>query len=103
MPSGMSDGFSAEEVRRIAELAKLELDETEVARLGQELGAIVQYVRQIAAVDTTGVPATAQVLDHPPRDRDDDLRDGLPRTDALRNAPDAAREAGLFRAPRAIG
>lgn len=103
MQSGMTDGFSAEDVRRIAELAKLELDEEEIERLGHELGAIVQYVRQVAAVDTTGVPTTAQVLEHPPPDRDDSVRDGLARPDALRNAPDAAREAGLFRAPRAIG
>ena len=36
-------------------------------------------------------------------DRDDVVRPSLDRDDAIANAPDAARQAGLFRVPRVIG
>lgn len=99
----MPEPFSHEAVQRLAALARLALREDEATRLAPELTAIVGYVQQIAAVDTSGVPATAQVLDHAPAEREDAPADGLPRPEALRNAPDAAREAGFFRTPRSIG
>jgi Asp-tRNA(Asn)/Glu-tRNA(Gln) amidotransferase C subunit len=36
-------------------------------------------------------------------ERDDEVRPSLPVSEAVRNAPDGDREAGLFRVPRVIG
>jgi Asp-tRNA(Asn)/Glu-tRNA(Gln) amidotransferase C subunit len=53
------------------------------------------------------VPATAHVNTARSGDqsveRADEPRPSLPVADALANAPDAARDAGLFRVPRVIG
>lgn len=91
-----------DDVRRIAELARLELTPEEVALFTRQLGDILTYVEQIRALDTTGVAPTSQVLNRPV-DRDDVPRPTLSRQELLGNAPDAALESGLFKVPRVIG
>jgi aspartyl-tRNA(Asn)/glutamyl-tRNA(Gln) amidotransferase subunit C len=91
-----------QEVKRIAELARLELTGDELELFTRQLGDILTYVEQIRALDTTGVPPTSSVLNRPV-DRPDEPQPSLSRADLLRNAPDAAPEAGLFKVPRVIG
>ena len=90
------------EVKRIAELARLELTADELDLFTRQLGDILTYVEQIRTLDTTGVAPTSSVLNRPV-DRTDEPRPSLSRADLLRNAPDAAPEAGLFKVPRVIG
>ena len=52
---------SREQVRRVAELANLELTAAEEPRMQRDLNAILAYVAELAELDTTGVPAMAQV------------------------------------------
>jgi aspartyl-tRNA(Asn)/glutamyl-tRNA(Gln) amidotransferase subunit C len=89
-------------VQRIADLARLELSAEELDLFTRQLGDILTYVEQIRALDTTGVAPTSQVLNRPV-DRDDVPAPTLTRDDLMRNAPDAAPEAGLFKVPRVIG
>lgn len=91
-----------QEVKRIAALARLELTADELDLFTRQLGDILTYVEQIGTLDTTGVPPTSSVLNRPV-DREDEPRPSLSRADLLRNAPDAAPEAGLFKVPRVIG
>ena len=91
-----------EDVQRIAELARLELSADELELFTRQLGDILTYVEQIRALDTSGVAPTSQVLNRPV-DRDDEPQPTLSRHDLMRNAPDAAPEAGLFKVPRVIG
>ena len=94
--------LSRQDVQRIADLARLELSEEELDLFTRQLGDILTYVEQIRALDTTGVVPTSQVLNRPV-DRDDVPAPTLSREDLLRNAPDAALEAGMFKVPRVIG
>jgi aspartyl-tRNA(Asn)/glutamyl-tRNA(Gln) amidotransferase subunit C len=94
--------LTQQDVKRIAELARLELTADELDLFTRQLGGILTYVEQISALDTTGVLPTSHVLNRPV-DREDELRPSLTRDDLLGNAPDAAREAGLFKVPRVIG
>jgi aspartyl-tRNA(Asn)/glutamyl-tRNA(Gln) amidotransferase subunit C len=98
----MSAPLSREDVLRIAELARLELTSGEVELFTRQLAAILEYVEQIRALDTTGVMPTSHVLNRPV-ERDDRPIQPLDRTEALANAPDAAAEAGLFKVPRVMG
>jgi aspartyl-tRNA(Asn)/glutamyl-tRNA(Gln) amidotransferase subunit C len=95
--------LSDRDVLRIAELARLALTADERDRLGRELTAILTYVEQIGAVDTSGVEPTSHVQLDRPTLRDDTPHPTLGRDDALRNAPDAVPRAGLFRVPKVIG
>jgi aspartyl-tRNA(Asn)/glutamyl-tRNA(Gln) amidotransferase subunit C len=54
---------TVEEVRRVAELANLELTADEEPRMARDLNAILDYVAQLNEVDTTGVEPMAQVGD----------------------------------------
>ena len=94
--------LSTQDVKRIAELARLELTADELALFTRQLGDILTYVEQIRALDTTGVEPTSQVLNRPV-DRGDEPGPTLTRAELLGNAPDAAVEAGLFKVPRVMG
>lgn len=94
--------LTRQDVQRIAELARLALTDDELDLFTRQLGDILTYVEQIRALDTSGVAPTSQVLNRPV-ERDDATQPTLSRPDLLRNAPDAALEAGLFKVPRVIG
>jgi aspartyl-tRNA(Asn)/glutamyl-tRNA(Gln) amidotransferase subunit C len=91
------------DVERIAALAQLELTDEEKQLFTKQLADILAYAEQVQAIDTSGVPATAHVHAAQRREREDVPRPSLPVEEALANAPDADREAGLFRVPRVIG
>lgn len=94
--------LNAQDVKRIAELARLDLSRDELDLFTRQLGDILTYVEQIRALDTTGVMPTSQGINRPV-DRDDVPAATLTRAQLLDNAPDAAVETGLFKVPRVIG
>jgi aspartyl-tRNA(Asn)/glutamyl-tRNA(Gln) amidotransferase subunit C len=57
----MADGVTMDEVLRVAELANLELTAEEVPRMQRDLNSILRHIAQLNELDTTGVPAMAQV------------------------------------------
>ncbi|MDQ3070770.1 MAG: Asp-tRNA(Asn)/Glu-tRNA(Gln) amidotransferase subunit GatC [Acidobacteriota bacterium] len=87
---------------RMAALAKLELSEAELDHLAIELPAILGYFDQIAAVDTSAVEPFGAMSSQSAL-RDDAPGVSLAAVDVFANAPDADRDAGLFRVPRVIG
>ena len=99
----MAAEFTREQVRAIAALAQLELGPDELELFARQIGEILAYAEEVQRVDTTGVPPTASVVTRHESDRDDMIAPSLSGDDALGNAPDAAREAGLFKVPRVIG
>ena len=54
-------GVTMDEVQRVAELANLDLPAEEVPRMQRDLNAILGHIAQLNELDTTGVPAMAQV------------------------------------------
>lgn len=89
-----------EEVREIAMLARLRLDDAEVARMAQELDAILGYIDTVKNLDTGDAePMTHAVAFACPL-REDTPGEPLPVDAALANAP--AREGGFFQVPRII-
>ena len=54
---------TVEEVRRVAELANLELTEEEEPRMQRDLNAILQHIAQLAELDTAEIEPMAQVGD----------------------------------------
>ncbi len=91
--------ISTDEVRRIARLARLTLDDAEVVRLAEDLGRILEYVSHIAELE---LPAGEVVPEGSTADlRDDSPRPGLAREQVEANAP--AMERGHFIVPRVVG
>ena len=88
------------DVRAAARLARLALTEREVAEYGPQLEELLRHVDEMAALDTTGVAATAQVIESRNVTREDSLRPGLARDVVLAGAPQA--QLGYFRVPKII-
>ncbi|WP_047864608.1 Asp-tRNA(Asn)/Glu-tRNA(Gln) amidotransferase subunit GatC [Rubrobacter aplysinae] len=90
--------ISEEEVRHVAELARLGLSEEEVSRMSGELGAILDSVEKIGGLDLSGVRPTANPLAAVNVLRPDEPREELSREEALSPAPEP--EGDLFGVPR---
>src|SRR5271155_5657299 len=56
-----SGGVTIEEVRRVAELANLNLTAEEEPRMQRDLNAILGHIAELNELDTAGVPAMSQV------------------------------------------
>ena len=98
----MSSALTRDDVAKIAALANLELDTTEIDLFARQLGDILAYADEVRQIDTAGVPPTASIVTRHAVDRKDEVRPSLDRDEALANAPDAAIDAGLFRVPRVL-
>jgi aspartyl-tRNA(Asn)/glutamyl-tRNA(Gln) amidotransferase subunit C len=89
-----------QEVEHVARLARLALSEAELARMQEQLSAILGYIDTLRALDVEGVEPTSHAVPVVNVMRDDDTRPCLSREDAMANAPDPAGE--FFRVPRII-
>ncbi|CAN5561471.1 Asp-tRNA(Asn)/Glu-tRNA(Gln) amidotransferase subunit GatC [soil metagenome] len=87
--------LTPEEVRHVAELAKLHLTEEEVAQYAGQLSAILDYAQSLQAVDTSNVPPTPYVLHLTNVLGEDQPEPSLSNETALANAPDSVD--GFFR------
>jgi aspartyl-tRNA(Asn)/glutamyl-tRNA(Gln) amidotransferase subunit C len=86
------------DVRYVAKLARLHLEQDEVARMTGELAKILTHIDKMSELDIADVPPTAHVLDLVNVDRTDKPRPSWPRDEALKNAPAVTDDA--FRVPR---
>jgi aspartyl-tRNA(Asn)/glutamyl-tRNA(Gln) amidotransferase subunit C len=91
---------SPEQVRHIAKLARIAMSDEEIARLVPELNGIIDWVEQLAEVNTDGVEPLTAVIDQKLRLRDDVVNDGDCRDAILANAPEA--QHGFFAVPKVI-
>jgi len=99
----MPGRITRDEVIAVAALAELELESEEVDTLARQIGDILAYAEQVRGVDTTGVPPTTGTSAGQSVDRPDRVAPCFDPVTALANAPEPAREAGLFKVPRVIG
>ncbi len=89
--------LSADEVRKVADLARLELSDADVETMARQLSAIVDYINQLQQVNTDGVVPLAHALDLHDVFRDDVPGQSLGADEALANAP--ARQDDYYRVP----
>lgn len=91
---------SAEEVKKIALLSRLEIKEDRVEAVQQQLSDILSYMELIEQADISKVEPTAHAVSMSNVMRDDAPQESLPNEDALQNAPEA--EGGYFKVPKVI-
>ena len=87
-------------VRRIARLARIAVQEEELAPLSGEIGRILEWVEQLDALDTADVPPMTSAVHAALPMRDDVVTDGFYPDKLLANAP--ASEAGFFVVPKVV-
>ena len=86
-----------DQVLHVAKLARLKVTDDEVDRMAEELSKILEHVETMNELDLEGIEPTSHVVDLTNVLREDVPRPGLPREQALSQAPDAAE--GGFRVP----
>lgn len=89
--------LSVEEVRHIADLARLKLTAEEEQRYAEQLSAVLDYAARLREVDTAHIAPTSSVLPFDAPLRADQPRPCPARERMLENAPE--REEGMFRVP----
>ena len=91
--------ITEKEVRYVAALANLNLNDAEVAKFRADLDGILEHIEKLNEVDVSNVVPMAQVL----VEQSDPLRDDVPQPPlgseaALANAPQ--RGPGYFKVPK---
>ncbi len=91
---------TVEEVRWIAQLARLELSAAEEEGLARDLGAILHYINQLQALNTEAIEPLAHPLDVQNVVRADVPGESLPVDAVLANAP--ARRDNFYAVPAVL-
>jgi aspartyl-tRNA(Asn)/glutamyl-tRNA(Gln) amidotransferase subunit C len=87
--------LTLEQVRHVAELARLGLSDNELEALASELSSILEYIDQLEQLDTGAIAPTAQVGELVDVMRGDEVKLSFDPEEALANAP--SKEGSYFR------
>jgi aspartyl-tRNA(Asn)/glutamyl-tRNA(Gln) amidotransferase subunit C len=87
-------------VRRIAQLARIAVAESEVPHLQGELNAMLAFVEQLSEVNVEGVEPMTSVTPMQMKKRPDVVTDGGIVDDIVRNAP--ATDDHFFLVPKVV-
>jgi aspartyl-tRNA(Asn)/glutamyl-tRNA(Gln) amidotransferase subunit C len=99
----MASQLTGDEVAHIAGLAQLELSASEVDLFARQLTDILAYAAIVQQIDAPAdTSAGAMITADAAPTRADVPASSLGRDTALAQAPDADREAGLFRVPKVL-
>lgn len=90
----------ANTVKRIGRLARIRIEESEVAAYQEELNAILGFVEQLGEVIVDGVEAMTSVTPMQLRRREDKITDGGYPDQIVKNAPLA--EDNFFMVPKVV-
>lgn len=92
--------IDADTVRKVARLARIRVEESALEPMAKELSGIMDWIEQLAEVNTDGVePMTSNVAIKLPL-RDDVVTDGAKRDAVLANAPKS--DKGFFVVPKVV-
>jgi aspartyl-tRNA(Asn)/glutamyl-tRNA(Gln) amidotransferase subunit C len=96
----MAMSVDAATVRRIAHLARIAVDDSEVEHLRGEINAILAFVEQLSEVDVEGVEPMTSVIPMKMKMREDVVTEGDQAETILKNAP--ARQDRFFVVPKVV-
>ena len=107
-PSGTTPGMSshrhaitADDVQKVAKLARLSVKESDLLSVTAKLEPILGYIEQINEVDTTGVAPMAHAVPLHNVLREDVIEPSLPLQATLQNAPEI--DGPFFKVPKILG
>ena len=92
--------IDAATVKKVARLARIRVDEAELAPMAAELSGILAWIEQLNEVDTEGVAPMASTEAVPLPMREDAVTEGGDPARILANAPKADR--GFFVVPKVV-
>jgi len=90
-----------QEVEKIAQLAHLEFNESEIENLTKDMNQILHHMDKLNELDTSNVEPLSHPIEVKNVFREDELKASIKREEALKNAPDKDEE--FFKVPKVIG
>ena len=96
----MAKKIDKAQVKRIAKLARLEIEEGEVEQFSEQLSSILDYIEKLNELDTESVEPLAHCLPIHNVLREDVAKNSLGVEVALSNAPQ--REGEYFKVPKIL-
>ena len=91
---------SKDVVRKVAEVARLNLSEAELTKFSEDMSSILDAFKEINKANTKDVRPTFQPVDVKNVMREDAVEPGLPQDEALANTKN--KEDGFFRGPKVV-
>jgi aspartyl-tRNA(Asn)/glutamyl-tRNA(Gln) amidotransferase subunit C len=92
--------LSKEEVKKIAHLARIHLEEKEVDLFTQDLTAILDYIEKLTKLDVSKVEPTSHVLSLENVFRPDDVKPSLKQDEAMKFSVE--NKNGFYKVPQVI-
>ncbi|RKY24503.1 MAG: Asp-tRNA(Asn)/Glu-tRNA(Gln) amidotransferase GatCAB subunit C [Planctomycetota bacterium] len=97
----MSKIIDAELVRHIGKLSRISLSDAEVAALGEQIGAMVEYFDKLQQLDTNAVEPMAHAVELTNVLAPDEPGQSLSPAEALANSPQ--HDENFFKVPKVLG
>ena len=91
---------TADDVRKVASVARLKLSDSELGRFAGELEKILEAFGELEKIDTLNVKPSFQPVEVSNVLREDKVKPSLTQEKATRNAKN--REAGFVKGPRVV-
>ena len=92
--------ITKEEVKKVAHLARLELNENEISNHAEQLEKILEYVKQLEIINTDDIPCTTRAIEVTNTFRKDEKKSFDCTKEILELGP--SREDKYFKVPKII-
>ena len=92
--------ITKEEVKKVAHLARLELNEDEINNHSEQLEKILEYIKQLEKIDTNDVPCTTRAIEVTNVFRKDEKESSYCSEELLELGP--SKEDKYFKVPKII-
>ena len=92
--------ITKEEVKKVAHLARLELNEDEIKDHANQLEKILEYIKQLEKIDTDDVPCTTRAIEVSNVFRKDKTKNSDCNEELLELGP--SREDKYFKVPKIL-
>ena len=92
--------ISSDEVKKVAQLARLELNESQIQQHAEQLEKILDYINQLEKINTANIPCTTRAIEVVNVLRKDEKKDFKNSEELLDLAP--TREKEYYKVPKII-
>ena len=92
--------ITKEEVKKVAHLARLELNENEISNHAEQLEKILEYIKQLEEINTNNVPCTTRAIEVSNVFRKDENKNSDCKKELLELGP--SKEDKYFKVPKII-
>lgn len=94
----MSQNLTDDEVKHVAWLCRIEIEEEDIKDYRQKFNGILDYFKKVSEIDTENVRPTFHILKEKNRYREDTVQESLSKEDIMQNVP--KKKDGFIKGPR---